>query len=115
MVNELESIEKTIIESINKYYDTLKEIGYVNQSNVDKLIILIFIGEIINEFPPLGEKDYNALYKLWDCLAQSNCLISWADYAKYSGIKLNNNSSMRIRITDNTIRVANNQIRITHI
>lgn len=115
MDNTLVNVCSAVMESITHYYKLLSQTGYVKQSVVNKLLVLSFIDDIIHDFPPIDEKDYNALCKVWDCLAFNTCLIPWNMYRKYSGKTVSNISSRLLRVTDTDIRFTSNQVRTTQL
>lgn len=75
-------MDEIIFEAVNKYFTHLSNVGYFNQSNVDKLLLLTFIQEMIdNDFRGLiSEEDYDYINKALYCLYGSSCLIPYPDY-----------------------------------
>lgn len=71
-----------IDESLTRYFTSVKEYGYVKDRDICKLILLLFIDEILNgyfEFP-LEEEEYSLLQNTLLCLEGSNCLIPYKEY-----------------------------------
>lgn len=66
---------------ISNYFKTLSTFGYKNYSEVDKLLLLLFIEEIlegpIKEY--ITEDDYKSIVKVLYCLFGSTCLIPYPE------------------------------------
>lgn len=75
-------MDEITFEAVNKYFTHLSNVGYFSQSNVDKLLLLTFIQEMIdNDFRGLiSEEDYDYINKALYCLYGSSCLIPYPDY-----------------------------------
>lgn len=75
-------MDEITFEAVNKYLTHLSNVGYFSQSNVDKLLLLTFIQEMIdNDFRGLiSEEDYDYINKALYCLYGSSCLIPYPDY-----------------------------------
>lgn len=68
--------------SLKRYFDSLSILGYVNNKEVDKLIVLMFIQELLDgeckEY--IEEYDYMIIHKVLYCLYGSTCLIPYPEY-----------------------------------
>lgn len=75
-------MDEITFEAVNKYFTHLSNVGYFSQSNVDKLLLLTFIQEMIdNGFRGLiSEEDYDYINKALYCLYGSSCIIPYPDY-----------------------------------
>lgn len=75
-------MDEITFEAVNKYFTHLSNVGYFSQSNIDKLLLLTFIQEMIdNDFRGLIlEEDYDYINKALYCLYGSSCLIPYPDY-----------------------------------
>lgn len=75
-------MDEITFEAVNKYFTHLSNVGYFSQSNIDKLLLLTFIQEMIdNDFRGLiSEEDYDYINKALYCLYGSSCLIPYPDY-----------------------------------
>lgn len=84
----MEELTKLSAESIQKYFTSLSQFGYKNYTDVYRMIVLLFIEEIVThkflEF--ITEKDYNDILKSLNCLVGSNCLIDFPKYANYDDV-----------------------------
>ena len=72
-----------VYSSVNKYFQTLSHIGYKPDEEVNKLLIFIFIEELL--YGPLSqfitEEDYKIIGNSIYCLYGS-CMIPFPDYKK---------------------------------
>lgn len=75
-------MDEMTYQAISKYFTHLSNVGYFNQSNVNKLLLLTFIQELVDyDFRGLiSEEDYNDINKALYCLYGSSCLIPYPDY-----------------------------------
>lgn len=71
-----------VYTALNKYFNTLTNVGYVKQGDVNKLLLLCSIEELLNnDFRGLvSQEDYNLINKALYCLYGSSCLIPYPDY-----------------------------------
>lgn len=67
-------------EALHRYFTRLSQSGYMKYSNVDSLIVLLYIQEIVKEFY-LDIEEQTIVNKALSCLQGSNCMIP------YSGCK----------------------------
>lgn len=74
-------ITKQALHSLDSYFNTLSQFGYKKQSDLDKLIILLFIEELLTEERVLiTEEDYRDIDNALNCLYGSSCLIPYPLY-----------------------------------
>lgn len=71
-------------EAVSRYFNHLSNVGYFKQSDVNKLILVTFIQELLDQdFRGLvSEDDYDAINRALYCLYGSSCLIPYPDYYK---------------------------------
>lgn len=78
-----------ISESINKYFSILSHTGYKAYNEVDKLLVLIFLEEILcgpmSEF--LTDEDYKDIYSSIECLYGS-CMIPYPSNNKVEDMSI---------------------------
>ena len=103
----MDEVTRISAEAIQRYFTTLSHFGYKKYSDVDKLLVLIFIEETLaHDFAQfITEEDYNDILKALNHLAGSNCLIEFPKYANYDNLV----HSVRINLTprateDNSLR-----------
>lgn len=75
-------MEDLVNISLNRYFSSLSKFGYRSYNEVGKLIILIFIQELLNSDckPYITEDEYITLHKVLYCLCGSTCLIPYPEY-----------------------------------
>lgn len=100
----MEDLDNLVQESLARYFNVLEKTGYINERDTNKLILLTFIQDIINDYPYyITEDDYKVLSNLLSCLYGTSCLIPFAQF-KYALEPINNylvNSP--VRVTEDTI------------
>lgn len=72
-----------VFKSISIYFNTLSQLGYKKQSDVDKLIIYAFIEEMLTGEMRIfvTEDDYRVIEQALTCLYGSSCLLPYPQYA----------------------------------
>lgn len=75
----MDEITKLSADAIQRYFTTLSQFGYKGQKDIDKLIVLLFIEELLTfdfaEF--VTDKDYKIIMNALYCLYGSTCLIDY--------------------------------------
>lgn len=68
-----------ISKSLSTYFKLLTQLGYVKQSDVYKLLVYNFIGELLTEDTKvyISEEDYKSIEQALYCLYGSSCLIPY--------------------------------------
>lgn len=68
--------------SLERYFNALSKLGYKSYSEVDKLLVLIFIQELLDSECKtfITEDDYRAINQALYCLYGSSCLIPYPEY-----------------------------------
>lgn len=100
----MEDFNLITIDTLNKYFDILSKAGYVKSKEVNKVIILIFLSRLLNDFSEyITEDDYNDIIKSVYCL--SDCLIRLPKYNvfKDSIIHHKYNDGIMLRITEDNL------------
>lgn len=64
-----------LYESLKRYFTTLSKLGYVNYNNVYKILVLIFIDELLNSNCIISKDDYKSIDSAITCLQGSTCFI----------------------------------------
>lgn len=72
-----------VFKSVNTYFNTLAQLGYKKQSDVDKLLIYNFIEEMLTGEMRyfITEGDYRLIEQALSCLYGSSCLIPYPQYS----------------------------------
>lgn len=80
-------MDEFVYNALSRYFHALEVSGYMNEKNIDSLLILIFyyhlIADDLNGY--IDEKDYRTIEKALNCLYGSNCLIPYPDYLSMKG------------------------------
>lgn len=63
-------------EALHRYFTRLSQSGYMKYSNVDSLIVLLYIQEIVNEYD-LDIEEQTIINRALSCLQGSNCMIPY--------------------------------------
>lgn len=99
--------EITIIsaEAIQKYFTSLSYFGYKKYSDVDRLLVLMFIEETLaNDFAQfITEEDYRIITDALYCLYGSNCMIDFPKFSNYDSLIHESRVSLTPRITEDSI------------
>ena len=106
----MDNVTNTANEALRRYFNALSKLGYKNYSDVAKLLVLLFIEELLtSEFSfYVTEEDYRSITNALYCIMGNNCLIDLPSYTTYDSIFHDNPNYLeyiRYRITeDSTIR-----------
>lgn len=63
-------------EALHRYFTRLSQSGYMKYSNVDSLIVLLYIQEIVSEYD-LDIEEQTIVNRALSCLQGSNCMIPY--------------------------------------
>lgn len=100
----MEDFNLIIIDTLNKYFDILSKAGYINNKEVNKVIILTFLSRLLNDFSEyITEEDYNNIIKSVYCL--SDCLIRLPKYNVFKDSLIHHkyNDGLMLRITEGNL------------
>lgn len=103
-------LTKEVYSSLDKYFSSLVHIGYKSYTQVNELLVLIFIEELLcgpmSQF--VTENDYTSIVNSLQCLYGSSCLVPFPDYKKGIADTINNTlhpyrvmESIELRGTEN--------------
>lgn len=90
-------MENLVNTSLERYFNSLSKLGYRSYDEVNKLIILIFIQELLDSDCKsfITEDEYIIIHKALYCLYGSTCLIPYPEYISSTSItcsgRANNN------------------------
>ena len=100
----MEDFNLITVDTLNKYFDILSKAGYVKNKEVNKVIILIFLSRLLNDFSEyITEEDYNNIIKSIYCL--SDCLIRLPKYNVFKDSLIHHkyNDGLILRITEDEL------------
>lgn len=77
----MEELNKLVVDSLDRYFTVLGSLGYVSDTNTNKLILLQFLQEFLQEYQGyITEADYTKIASILQCLASGSCLIPFKEY-----------------------------------
>ena len=92
-------------EAITRYFTTLSQFGYKSYSDVDKLMVLVFMEEMLagelSYF--VTEEDYRYIINALYCLAGSTCMIDFPMFESYDSLVHVTKAGYIPRITEDSI------------
>ena len=109
----MEELTKITEGALNRYFTTLSQFGYKKDSEVESLLVLLFIEDtILDDFSEfVTEDDYRIILQALECLYGSNCMIDFPKYANYDSLIHKSNVYLIPRITeDATLRVDQKEV-----
>lgn len=72
----MEELDLITLSTIDKYYTYLDNLGYVENEEMNNILILSFINDILNIFPQyITDEDYDIILKAVQCLSAKSCFI----------------------------------------
>ena len=72
------------LNAVNKYFQTISKLGYKKDSEVNSLIVFLFLEEFLCNYmvPFITEEDYNTINKALYCIYGTSCMVPYPDYKK---------------------------------
>lgn len=105
---------KEVDAALDRYFKALEQFGYKKDTDVYKLLVLVFIEEMLSgelrHF--ITEEDYRVIDKALTCLYGTSCLIPWPVYSSGGGgIAGAIDKTTMLRYTEDTLtRVTENGV-----
>ena len=102
----METVSNVLGKSLNNYYERLFNVGYKNDATINKLIVLMWLQEILdgNIFSQyVTDKDVNLMLCVLSCLYDSDCAIGRPDMEGYE-MAYYNDETMYLNAQDDLIR-----------
>lgn len=92
-------MERIVYNSLLKYFKSLEYVGYIDDLNTNKLLVLTFIHNILyNDYRGyISKEDYFIIEKALNCLF-GTCLISYPDYNKMGKLHIGEVSELSHRL-----------------
>lgn len=108
-------ITNQVNSSLNSYFTALSQFGYKKQSDVNKLLIYIFIEELLTGDMRffVTEEDYKLIEQALSCLYGSSCLMPYPQYSNDANLfgNMPDYSNTGVRITEEKdIRITENDV-----
>ena len=100
----MEELNKLIYDSLERYFTVLEKVGYTSETNVNKLILLQFLQEFIQNYESyITEADYTKIESIIQCLSGTSCLIPYKQY-KQMNLPVNGYTVWEpVRITEDEV------------
>lgn len=77
----MEDLNDITLQALNRYFKVLESVGYMSDSDTNKLILLQFLQEFLYEYREyITESDYTKIETVLQCLAGSSCLVPYKQY-----------------------------------
>lgn len=92
------------LNTINKYFRALSNLGYKKDKEVNNLIVFLFLEELLcgSMAQFITEKDYNTIDKALYCLYGTSCILPYPDY-KDTHIDVIRSMPKEYRISENEV------------
>lgn len=72
----MDNLDILTYDSLNRYFTVLKSTGYLEGNNINKLLLLIFITEMLQDYKKcMSDEDIKMLMNMISCLGSTSCLI----------------------------------------
>ena len=93
-------MDEMIYNALTSYYNALEKLGYMSNSQAQKLLLLIFYRDFVfNDYRGLiSKEDYQLIERALNCLYGTTCLIPYPDYLKMGKLHLGETTEMAQRI-----------------
>lgn len=72
----MDEIKEIAYQATVNYFNILPKVGYINDADTNKYLLLLFLNDFLDEFLGyINEEDFNIIYKLLNCIGQTDCFI----------------------------------------
>lgn len=101
----MDEVTKISSDAIQRYFTALSQFGYKKYSDVERLLVLLFIEETLShDFVDfITEEDYKVIVNALYCLYGSNCMIDFPSFANYDSLVHKTKVHLVPRITEDSI------------
>ena len=93
-------MDEIIYNALTSYYHALEKLGYMSNSQAQKLLLLIFYKDFVfNDYRGLiSKEDYQLIERALNCLYGTTCLIPYPDYLKMGKLHLGEVTELAQRV-----------------
>ena len=93
-------MDEMIYNALTSYYHALEKLGYMSNSQAQKLLLLIFYRDFVfNDYRGLiSKEDYQLIERALNCLYGTTCLIPYPDYLKMGKLHLGEVTELAQRV-----------------
>lgn len=106
-------INDILLKAINRYKDTLVKLGYCNNGEAEKVLVLSFISDLLKDDYSvfMTEDDYSTIMNTALCLSKNSCMIDYYEFAHHVKPIENYVLDTPIKVTeDNEIKLAEHNV-----
>lgn len=98
----MDNLQDIANNAIERYFNSLSKFGYKKYSDVNKLLVLLFIEELLTGELSffINECDYRSIINVLYCIFGSTCLIDLPSFDVYDNIYHKDNTKLTYRITE---------------
>lgn len=88
-------MDNVLYESLSRYFNILSKLGYMNYTDVNKLLVLIFVYDLLESDCSafITEEEYRVISSALYCLYGSTCLIPYPEYIADTSISCGGKSA----------------------
>lgn len=100
----MQPLNDELLKSINTYFNALSNLGYVNYTEVNKLIVALFLNEILDGIfdVTINNKDFRAITDALNCLYGHSCILPFPGLTREINTKIPLNP-LYPRITEQSV------------
>ena len=93
-------MDEIIYNALTSYYNALEKLGYMSNSQAQKLLLLSFYRDFVfNDYRGLiSREDYQLIERALNCLYGTTCLIPYPDYLKMGKLHLGEVTELAQRV-----------------
>lgn len=108
----MEGLNNLAYNGINTYFNTLSVLGYKKYSDVKRLLVLLFINDLLRSSFSLyvDEDDYRVIDNVLYCLFGSTCLIPYPEFNVNTSLVLNLNEDIPRISEDDILRLSEDEM-----
>lgn len=113
----MDSLSNITQEVFTRYFNTLFNIGYSKDSNLNKLLLLSILEEILDSELSyfVTEQDYKSIINAIYCIMGNSCLIDLPNYETFDSLIHKPKYTYYVRVSqDNIVRVTQDDIIRIH-
>lgn len=113
----MDNITEISHNSLTRYFKTLKNLGYLNKTETDRVLIISFIEEMLNDkFSDfITAEDYEIIVNTVNKIVSNSCIIDFPSFHVYTELVQDIRVHNKIRATEQgyTRITNNNYVRST--
>ena len=97
----MDELYNITFQAFNRYYTVLEKTGYIKDKDTNKVLLLSFLTEFIQDYKDfITEEDYNLISKIIQCVSGSSCLVPYIQYQEMTLPMEEYISNITIRISE---------------